>query len=122
MTDVAYLVDVKKTTATGVTDTNFTDPMPLAWSHLGVREHNLPSSLGWYVDLVKTTERSGSLHFTGGWPLTLRGFFDEHATYRFKVLISGEGVTLTREIDVVWNGKWDQVRASLVDSPASLAP
>lgn len=119
---VAYLVGIQKIridddTPNIVTsfETKFVDPIPLAWSHFGVSKRDIPSSMGCYVDLLKADSRSSRLGFAGSWPLVLRGFFDEPGTYRLGVLVAaGDGVSHVTQLDVVWNGKWDEIRAARV--------
>jgi hypothetical protein len=63
------------------------------------------------INFVRTSKASGTLDFVQPSPLRLRDVFKDHATYRFTIEVSGDGVTETIRVDVDWNGKWDGIEA-----------
>jgi len=106
----AYLVSIEKQDNAGVFHkTHFTDPMQLPWSHIGIHEINIPARVPHYIDVLRVSDRRQRLDFAAPWPLTLRGFFKDHTTYKLVVRVSGAGITKSKTLSVSWNGKWDEL-------------
>jgi hypothetical protein len=67
------------------------------------------------VSFLKAGRSDNKLEFSmSGWPLRLRGAFDQSATYRCTIGVNGDGVTRTIQVDVDWAGKWDAITARQV--------
>ena len=116
----AYLIDVEKQDENGIwKPTIYTDSLPLAWScqeRSEVRRAlDLPYSVVQYVDIVATNNlhNNYSMQVT---PLPFRYhslFENEPKTFRFTVLVAGDGVRpKTAKIIFGWKGKWDDFEVS----------
>jgi hypothetical protein len=68
------------------------------------------------MNVVRSSRTTGKLDFVQPAPLRLRDVFKDHATYRFTIEVSGDGVTETIRVDVDWTGKWDEIKARQVQS------
>jgi hypothetical protein len=92
----------------------FHDSLDLAWSNRGERGF-LPLSIAIgarrYFDILFTRQDLNRLHPAMPWPNSLKGLFDDPATLRFEVGVLCEGVTKKIAIIVIWNGKWNEVKA-----------
>lgn len=106
----AFLIGIeRKHCADKLTSYKLTDPIQLAWSNIGIREVDIPHSIPRYVDVLKTTNERNKLEFTGPWPLTLRGIFDEQITYVLTIAVVGEDITTSTKLEVDWTGQWDTI-------------
>ncbi len=115
----AYLVAVEKADESGdYKPTIYCDSIPLAWSCRDKQAYDpldLPRGVAQFVDVVST--RSVSQDFKPEIkPIPFRYFalFQEHGTFRFTVLVSGENVKpIFIKIVFQWSGLWDRYEASL---------
>jgi len=93
--------------------TEFEKTIPLEWSHpKGVDEKMIVAKDEGIVHVVTARSHGHNLKFWGGIPWArFKDTFNDHATYRFTVLVNCDGVSREIEFDVKWNGQWDQVQA-----------
>jgi hypothetical protein len=63
------------------------------------------------LNVLRTSKTEGTLNFAAPWPLTLQDAFKDHGIYTITVEVNGDGVTETIKVEVVWNGKWDEIKA-----------
>jgi hypothetical protein len=111
---VPYLVEIRKKSGGNFIPTTFSDSMELPWSLRESGPLHLVPGVKNFVNVLKTVSTTNQLTFVTLWPLTLRNIFDDKTVYRLKILVAGEGVEKTIEIDVNWTGEWDRFSASLV--------
>ena len=61
------------------------------------------------VDFLVCIDNINKLTPTGYWPFSLRGAFDDVATYRFTIAVNGDGLTTKTQVDIDWRGAWDTI-------------
>lgn len=93
-------------------ETEFRETLQLPWSHgHGKQDKQLVLNVDSYVDIVQTISTSNKLILVDGQPTKMANTFDEHTTYRFKIQVNGGNTSKSIEIDVIWTGKWDEIKA-----------
>jgi hypothetical protein len=111
-----YLVKLEEVHPSGPTPTTFYDSLVLRWPGLrpDYAPRDIPRGTNQFFDVV------GVLRNRPGWRFAFRENFTNHAelpnhkgTYRFTVLVTGDGVRPSgRKIDVTYNnGDWHTLRA-----------
>jgi hypothetical protein len=114
----AYLVKVEKWDDTQIPRaTIYCDSLRLNWSAQTETDKAMPLAIprgiNQFVDLLSTRETSTD--FRMEMPFGLRRYyalFREHGTFRFTVLVAGDGVTpKTATLLFTWSGVWDQFSA-----------
>jgi hypothetical protein len=117
----AFLVDVqkKRSDSKEFSETGFSDSLQLGWAVIGVKEIEMPHMVTRFVDLLKVSDVDQKLRFCGAWPLSLNNLFDEHGTYRLKIVVTGQAISESLRIDVEWNGKWDEIKAQVSPSESN---
>ncbi len=103
----AHLVAIEKDVGNGFQPTAFVDSLQLPWALIGVGEVDIPYRVKRFVDVIKINDRDKKLKFVVPWPLTLRNFFDDHATYRLTVVVASGEISQSIDLDVVWTGGMD---------------
>jgi hypothetical protein len=109
-----YLVNVERKGSSGEFEpTEFCDSQQLAWSAQSepFEAFDLPRDVPHFVDIFST--RSISRVFAlaiRATPLRYSDMLATPGTYRFTIVVSGDGVTPATICPVVsWNGAWDQI-------------
>ncbi len=106
-----YLCKIEKKNSNGeFTETKFIDPIKLPWSLAPqpFEPKNIYYPMRRFFDVIYCKETTKEkLFFPDGvvHGLTMRTLFDDHTTYRFMVLVVGEGVSETLSLDLDWDGK-----------------
>ena len=109
----AYLVKIECRSRSGEWEaTEYCESMQLAWSARGDGRHaalDLPKNVPHFVDVVSTRETSTSFKpETDGLLFRHMALFDSPGTYRFTVVVSGDGVNpVWIRLLFVWSSKWD---------------
>jgi len=96
-----------------MTPTSYNDSLVLPWPLREYDPRDVPTGINLFFDVV------GVLRNRPGWRFTFRERFSELAdllyyegTYRFTVLVTGDGVKPAgRKIDVTYNGNPNTLRA-----------
>lgn len=116
----AYLIVVEEKDENGLwKPTIYADSLPLAWScqerNDARRPIDLPYGVTQFVDVVATDSLLNN-YFVQVAPLPFRylGLFDDkRKTFRFTVLIAGDGVQpKTAKIEFGWKGTWNDFEVS----------
>lgn len=110
----AYVTQFEKSTDNGQTFSNVVLPQPIPL-HAGTIDvvPNVPSM----IDFASANEGSvqphqHKLYPSGAWPFKLRDALKDNATYRFTIVVSDiDGNTKTIPVDVIWQGRWDNITA-----------
>ncbi len=122
----AYLVNVEYLGSSGAWEaTTYCESMQLAWAGPGDAPYaalDLPKDVPQFINVLCT--REDSPRFTpsivpGMLLFRYDSFLSSPGTYRFTVIVSGDGVRpASIGLRLKWTGKWDQFEAGEVD-PAS---
>jgi hypothetical protein len=59
--------------------------------------------------LANKSENKLSLANNIPWPFILSKVFEDKGTYRFTFIVNGEGVSVSKTVDIIWNGYWDAI-------------
>jgi hypothetical protein len=111
----AYLVNLERRNASGAFEaTEYCESLQLAWSsqpEQAFAAFDLPRDVAHFVDIMSTRPTMPAFmlatHVT---PLRYAELVKTPGTYRFTVVVSGDGVRpATIRPIVSWNGVWDQV-------------
>jgi len=110
---IANIVSMKKCLdGTNYIDSNIQDSIQLFWSISGnATNMSVPYRVKRHIDIVRASKETNKLMLTAVWPLRLRGFFDDEATYRLDIVINGDGITESIVIDIFWDGAWNTLKA-----------
>ncbi len=116
-----YLVKLEEVQPSGTTSTELFDSVVLRWPGYphDFAARDIPKGVNQFFDIV------GVLKNEPGWRFAFRERFSSHrglltykGTYRFTVLVSGDGFKpMGRKIDVTYSGDWNGLRA--VDAGAA---
>ena len=112
----AYLIDIERRGSSGAWEpTEYCESLQLGWSARGTGAYealDLPHTVPHFIDVV--SPRSVSTTFLPALSLHLYRYehlFATPGTYRFTVLVSGDGVKpATLRISFEWTGQWDQFK------------
>jgi hypothetical protein len=63
------------------------------------------------IDFVKCDEEHNRLLVVGHWPAVLQDAFNDHAFYTFTLTVNAGGVSQSHKVEVMWNGKWNEMTA-----------
>jgi hypothetical protein len=110
-----YLVKLEEVQPSGTTSAELFDSCVLHWPGYphDFAPRDIPKGINQFFDIV------GVFKNRPGWRFAFGENFSSHrelahyrGTYRFKVLVTGDGVKPAgRKIDVTYNGEWNNLRA-----------
>jgi hypothetical protein len=112
----AYLVNIERKAISGLFEgTAYCESLQLAWASQAEQSFaafDLPRSVPHFVDIISTRPTSPAFALaTKVTPLRYIQLVGTPGTYRFTVVVSGDGVKpATIRPTVSWNGTWDQVK------------
>jgi hypothetical protein len=110
----AFLTRLGKSTAGAVGQVaRLYDGMQLPWSFIGPREIPVHPQITRHVDVFKTNEEDNKLEVCGPVPLAMADFFSEKGDYVADITVIADGVSSTIRIRLTWNGRWDQIVATI---------
>jgi hypothetical protein len=94
--------------------TEYRESLQLSWASQFDRAYDafdIPHDAPHFVDVASTRQLTGEFEpSTRTHPLRYGKLLQPHGTYRFTVVVSGDGVKpVTIRPVVSWNGVWDQV-------------
>ncbi len=63
------------------------------------------------IDFLRTNEKDNKLLLPIDirWPSILETVFDDMGAYRFEFVVNGGGVSISKWIEIVWNGHWNAI-------------
>jgi hypothetical protein len=109
----AYLVEVHKISNAKVISENLIpDTFQLPWAGHDFEARDMPAKVRYYVDLMRFSKHQPGWRFLTKPDLysSLRALADHRGTYRFTVVVAGDGATpQTAKICVDYNGDWHNV-------------
>lgn len=94
---------------------DFTDRVELEWSHSNHTKVIVLNPLEpMYIAIARASTLDNSLRFETPQDLPNKygDFLSDNAVYRFKVRVTGDGVSKLISIDVDWKGNWDTISVS----------
>jgi hypothetical protein len=111
----AYLVNVERKDASGqFAPTEYCESLQLAWSSQSdsFTAFDLPRRVPHFVDIMSTRPTSSAFALaTKVTPSRYTQMLQTPGTYRFTVVVSGDGVKpATIRASICWTGVWDQVK------------
>jgi hypothetical protein len=104
---VAFITALNKRSSHGNTEINLPQPVILGNGQPFTIYHALPKM----VDFLKCDEVHNKLFVIGAWPLIMENILDDPATYTFTIMVNAGGVSRSKDIEITWTGRWDQVSA-----------
>ena len=63
------------------------------------------------IDFIKCDEEHNRLFVIGRWPIVMENAFEDRAFYTFTIMVNAGGVSASRKVEVMWNGKYDEMTA-----------
>jgi hypothetical protein len=109
-----YLVKLEQVHPSGTITPSFFDSVGLPWPLWDHTPRDIPKGVNQFFDVVRTRKDKPGWHFMWREPFTnLAGLSNHQGTYRFTVLVTGDGVTPDGcTIDVYYDGKnWQSLKA-----------